>query len=163
MQVIAERPQIPEVYGVPSDADDLVAWSYVEERLVAAKHYWLATVTPRGLPHTRPIDGFWLDDALYFGGSEDARWRRNLAVNPAACVNLEEGGEAVILHGEVEPIRPDASLAVRLADISNAKYQYGQKPEDYEGEEVLTFKPRVVLAWTTLYKDATRFRCIDQD
>jgi hypothetical protein len=33
----------------------------------------------------------------------------------------------------------------------------GQVIGDYEGEELFTLRPRVVLAWTVLYKDATRF------
>lgn len=162
MRTIAGRPEIPEVYiGSEGWRGGLLPWSYVEERLSAAKHYWLATVTPKGLPYTRPIDGFWLDDKLFFGGSESARWRRNLADNPGACVNLEDGWQAVILHGEVETVRPDHALAVRLAEASNEKYDYAQKLEDYEGVEILMFKPRVVIAWKTLYEDATRFECMD--
>lgn len=162
MKTIASRPRIPDVYGVPKDEANLLPWSYVEERLTSAKHYWVSTVSPGGLPHTRPIDGFWLADGLFFGGSEHARWRRNLAQNPAACVNLEDALQAVMLHGDVEIVRPDRALAERLAETSNEKYpEFGQKAEDYEGAEICRFKPRLVIAWKTLYEDATRFVCSD--
>ena len=162
METIASRPQIPEVYlGTEGWRADLLPWSYVEERLTEAKHYWLSTVTPKGLPYTRPIDGFWLDDRLYFGGSDKARWRRNLESNPAASINLEDGWQAVIAQGEVQRVQPDHAFAVRLAEVSNEKYEYGQKAEDYEGVDISMFKPRVVIAWTTLYEDGTRFDCRD--
>ena len=125
--------------------------------MTEARHYWLSTIHPEGRPHTRPVDGLWLDDTLFFGGSEDSRWRRNLAANPAVCVNLEDGEQAVILHGEVETHTPGAEESDRLAAASNDKYGYGQSRRDYEGKELLLLRPRVVLAWTLLHRDATRF------
>ena len=68
MEPVATRPRLPEDYGVPTDTEGLLSWSHVDRRLTEAKHYWLSTVTPDGAPHTRPIDGFWLDGRLYFGG-----------------------------------------------------------------------------------------------
>jgi nitroimidazol reductase NimA-like FMN-containing flavoprotein (pyridoxamine 5'-phosphate oxidase superfamily) len=159
MEPVASRPRVPEEYGVPSDADGLLPWSYVRERMETAEHYWLSTVGTDNGPHTRPVAGMWLDDRLYFGGSEDSRWRRNLRDNPRACVNLsEEGDQAVILHGTVEPLRADRDLATRLAEASNAKYNYGQKPADYEGAEILAFLPETAFAWNVLYEDSTRWR-----
>jgi general stress protein 26 len=122
-----------------------------------ARHYWVATVLPDGSPHTRPVDGVWLDDTLYFGGSDETRWRRNLAGDPGACVNLEPGQQAVILHGAVSVEKPGAQLATRLAEGSNTKYGYGQTAATYEGKEVLAFRPDTAFAWTLLYRDATRF------
>ncbi|MCH8141515.1 MAG: hypothetical protein IH908_07955 [Proteobacteria bacterium] len=71
------RPSISKEYGVPENTDNLLPWSYVETRMTAAEHYWLSTVAPDHLPHTRPIDGMWLNDGLYFGGSVQSRWRKN--------------------------------------------------------------------------------------
>jgi len=159
MEPSADRPRIPEDYGVPSDAEGLLPWSYVVERLTESKHYWLSTVTPSGAPHTRPIDGFWLDGRLYFGGGPDVAWVRNLQRNPAACLNLEDAAQAVILHGNVREVRADRALAARLAETSNAKYpDFELSPEDYDGEGVLVFEPEVAFAWKLLYEDATRFR-----
>jgi hypothetical protein len=162
MKTRASRPRIPDGYGVPKDDENLLPWSYVEERVTSAKHYWLSTVTPNGLPYTRPIDGFWYADRLVFGGSEHTRWRRNLARNPAACIHLEDALQAIMLHGEVEVMRPERELAERLAAASREKFpEFAQKTEDYEGAEICRFKPRVVIAWKTLYEDATRFDCSD--
>ena len=160
MEPVASRPRIPGDYGVPADSESLLPWSYVAGRLTESKHYWISTVTRGGAPHTRPIDGFWLDDRLYFGGGPKVGWRRNLERNPRACVNLEDGEHAVILHGTVTVIRSDRALAERLAEMSNEKYELGQgqSPEDYEGQEVLVFEPSVAFAWKVFFEDATRWR-----
>ena len=157
MEPSASRPKIPAVYGVPSDGD-LLPWSYVTERMTHAKHYWLATVTPSGAPHARPFDGMWIDDRLYFGGSPESKWRRNLGNNPAASVHLEDGEEAIILEGTARLVRPDAALADRLVAASNAKYQMDQKREHYEDIEIVEFTPRTAFGWKVLYEDATRWR-----
>lgn len=160
MEPVAARPQLPEDYGVPTDPEGLLPWSYVAGRLADASRYWLSTVTPGGAPHTRPVDGSWLDDRLYFGGSPEVVWRRNLERNPRACVNLEDGESAVILHGTVRVIRSDRALAERLFEMSRAKYDesHGQSPDDYEGQDVLVFEPSVAFAWKVFFEDATRWR-----
>ena len=109
------------------------------------------------MPITRPIDGMWLDCALYFGGDRASRWRRNLDVNARASVHLEDAERAVIVEGSMQTIRPSPELAVRLVEASNAKYAMGQVVADYEGQELSKLRPRIVLAWNLLYKDATRF------
>jgi hypothetical protein len=78
-------------------------------------------------------------------------------VNRRASIHLEDAERAVIVEGEVDTARPDHDLAARLVEASNAKYAMGQTISDYEGEELFTLRPRVALAWTVLYVDATRF------
>lgn len=158
MDPVASRPGVPEDYGVPAHAEELLPWAYVVERLTESKRYWLSTVTPDGAPHTRPVDGFWLDDRLYFDGSPGSRWRRNLQEDPRACLNLEDGEHAVILHGAVSTVRLDRSLAVRLIGICNEKYGLEQSLEEWEGQESLVFEPSVAFAWRVFYEDATRWR-----
>ena len=116
--------------------------------------------SPHGAPYTRPIDGFWLDGRLYFGGGSEAGWRRNLDQNPRACVNLEDGEQVVILHGTVAVMRTDRALAERLFEMSRAKYDesHGQSVDDYEGQDVLVFEPDVAYAWKVFFEDATRWR-----
>ena len=160
MEPVATRPRLPEEYGVPTDTEGLLPWSYVAGRLADAKHYWLSTVTPGGAPHTRPVDGFWLDGRLYFGGGAEVAWRRNLERDPRACVNLEDGEQAVILHGSVTVKRADRVLAERLFEMSRAKYaeSAGQSADDYDGQDVLVFEPSVAYAWRVFFEDATRWR-----
>jgi nitroimidazol reductase NimA-like FMN-containing flavoprotein (pyridoxamine 5'-phosphate oxidase superfamily) len=153
----ATRPRLPKEYGAFKSAKDLLPWSHVTERMTRAQHYWISTVSPDGQPHATPVDGVWLDDRLYFGGSPQTRRHRNLAANPKICVHLESAMDVVILQGEAHPHRPDHALATRLAEESNRKYGYGQKPEEYEKRDVHVFRPRVAFAWADMMKDATRW------
>jgi hypothetical protein len=157
----ASRPELPPEYGVSKSPKGLLPWSHVTERLMKAVHYWICTVSPDGRPHATPVDGLWLDDRLYFGGSPQTRRQRNLAANPAVCIHLESGTDVVILHGEARAHRPDRVLAKRLAEASRHKYGYGPRPEEYETSGVHVFRPRVVFAWTNLPKDATRWQVPD--
>ena len=156
---VASRPRFPKEYGVPSHSKGLLPWSHVLERLTKAEQYWICTVNAGGRPHATPVDGVWLNDCLYFGGSPEARWMRNLAANAAMCVHLENAMDVVMLEGDarVEPV--DHAFARKLAEVSNKKYGYGAQPEQYEKNGVLTFRPRVVFAWKSLGKDATRWQC----
>ncbi len=154
----ASRPRMPAEYGVPKDEKGLLPWSHVTERMARANHYWICTVGPTGQPHATPVDGLWVDDALYFGGSAQTRRQRNLAQNPAACIHLESAMDVVMLHGEARQVRPDHALAVRLAGLSKQKYGYAPKPEEYEKAGVHVFRPRVAFAWSKFPKDVTRWR-----
>jgi nitroimidazol reductase NimA-like FMN-containing flavoprotein (pyridoxamine 5'-phosphate oxidase superfamily) len=155
---VASLPKLPPDYGLPDTSENLLPWSHVNERMTASMHYWISTTSPDGAPYTRPIDGMWLDDRLYFGGDDESRWRKNLANDPRACVTLENAEQAVILHGTVAAYRADADMAVRLAEASNAKYDMGQTAEEYARDEILMFTPHTVFAWKVLYEDATRWR-----
>jgi general stress protein 26 len=155
----ADRPRVPDGYGVPRHTKGLLAWSEVEQRLAEAKTYWIATVGPEGRPQARPVDGLYVDGRIYVGGSPETRWVRNLEANPEATLHLDGGYDVVILEGVVEAQTPDEELADRLAAASNAKYpEYGMKPSDYMGPGVRAFRPRVAYAWKAFPKDVTRFR-----
>jgi nitroimidazol reductase NimA-like FMN-containing flavoprotein (pyridoxamine 5'-phosphate oxidase superfamily) len=156
----AGRPFIPDAaYGVPTHARGLLPWSHVVERLTQAMCYWVSTVSADGRPHATPVDGLWLDDALYFGGSPQTRRSRNLASNPAVCVHLESGSDVVIVHGDALLLRnPDRPLTVRLSEASARKYGYGPKPEDYDTATVFVLRPRTAFAWKQFPRDATRWR-----
>jgi Pyridoxamine 5'-phosphate oxidase len=67
-------------------------------------HYWLATTRPDGRPHVVPLDGLWLDDAWFFGGSAETVKYRNLKANPRAVVHLDDSERAVIVEGRCEEI-----------------------------------------------------------
>jgi len=159
----ASRPRFPPEYGVAAHAKGLLPWSHVADRMAKAMHYWISTTGPDGHPHATPVDGLWIDDRLYFGGSPQTRRQRNLAANPSVCVHLESASDVVILHGEARAERPDAALAKRLAEDSTRKYGYGQTPEQYQQADVHVFRPRTAFAWTSLPKDATRFSVGEAD
>ena len=112
MRLEQERASLPDGYA-EAEAE-LLPWSHVDQRMREARHYWLASVSQDGSPHTRPVGGMWLDDKLYLGGSPQSKWMRNVLAEPRACVSLSEeneGDRAVVLHGRVAFIHPDRELA----------------------------------------------------
>lgn len=161
---VVTRPRIPAGYGVPRDKKGLLPWSHVEERMSKAMHYWVCTGTPNGRPYATPVDGLWLEGRLYFGGSPQTRWLRNLAANSAVSVHLESATDVVILRGDAHELKaPERSLTTTLSTASKEKYGYGSKPEDYESGGVYAFRPRVVVAWKHFPKDVTRWEFQDGD
>ena len=74
-----------------------------------------------------------------------------------AALHLEDGESAVIVEGTVEWVTPSETVAQRLAAAATAKYGYSQTATSYLAG-VWRLEPIKVLAWTTLYLDATRFR-----
>jgi hypothetical protein len=151
---IAEQLSLPSSYGSPNRLLDLAS---VEQRLVDSAHYWLATVRRNGAPHVVPVDGIWLDGGCYFGGDPATVHIRNLRRHGRATLHLEDGESAVIVEGIAEWTTPSRTVAQRLARASTAKYGYSQPAASYRAG-AWRLRPVKVLAWTTLYVDATRFR-----
>ena len=89
-----QRPRMTD-YGVPADPAGALPFEWARERLAANRNYWLVTVDPAGRPHSTPVWGVWLDNALYFGTDPQSFKYKNLAANPAVAVHLESGDEVV--------------------------------------------------------------------
>jgi hypothetical protein len=158
-KVLISRPYMPMEYGLPKDKKGLLPWSYVVERMSEAMHYWICTVSPDHRPHATPVDGLWLEDKLYFGGSPETRWQRNLESNPAMQVHLESTTKLLILRGEAKPLKgPAKELTVTLSKASKEKYGYAAAPEQYAKAGIFVFQAQVVLAWKQFPKDATRWQ-----
>ncbi|MEA2516507.1 MAG: hypothetical protein QOG16_345 [Actinomycetota bacterium] len=150
----ADRPFIahPE-YGIPKDTKNLVDWSYVAERFRTERNYWVATASPEGDPHARPVWGVFVDEALCFGGGPKTRWSQNLVANPHVSLHLESGTEAVIAEGAVDRITdPTDPFLTKVDDAYELKYKMRHGPP------VWVLRPDVVLAWTEFPKTMTRFR-----
>jgi hypothetical protein len=147
------RARFPSEYGARGGSEDvLLSWSYVEDRLKAARNYWLGTISPDGRPHARPVDGVWVMGALCFGGSDRTRWVRNLRRNRALSVHLPSESEAIILEGEAEYVTDPADpLGPASMAASREKYpQYFQEgaPLDVSHfEPFWCLRPQVVYAW----------------
>ncbi|MGH2418465.1 MAG: pyridoxamine 5'-phosphate oxidase family protein [Candidatus Limnocylindria bacterium] len=154
-----DRPGIPAEYGVTS-ASEFVEWSHVEERITADRVYWVATVGPSGRPRVRPIDGVYVDGALWVGGSPETRWVREVMANPHVSVHLDGLDDIIILEGEAEVLTSvHADLAERLAAASNAKFpEYGMTPAVYRRRGGIAIRPRKVITWTDITRNPTRFR-----
>ncbi|HET6312697.1 MAG TPA: pyridoxamine 5'-phosphate oxidase family protein [Chloroflexia bacterium] len=159
----ADRPEMPEGYGIPKSIEGVLPWSYVSDMMSNALNYWIGTTRPDGRPHAVPIWGVWVDESLYFECGPNTRRGRNLAANPAVVVHIERGDEVVILEGTTEQIEnPDPSLAERLAEASGAKYgpqyNYQPKPDSRQEGGLCVVHPTVAFAWTKFPEDCTRWR-----
>jgi len=157
------RPKIPAEYGIPKNSKDLLPWSHVNERMTQALHYWICTVGADGRPHVTPVDGLWIDDKLYFGGSPHTRRNRDLVKNPAVSVHLDSSEDVVILHGNSQLQTPDHELASRLSKASAEKYGYAPSPTEYERSGVHVFRPQTVFAWKQFPKDVTRWQFANRE
>jgi nitroimidazol reductase NimA-like FMN-containing flavoprotein (pyridoxamine 5'-phosphate oxidase superfamily) len=152
MEVQAAQLRLPDAYGHPTTVQ---RWEDVEPVLQAAGQYWLATTRPDGRPHTVPIDGVWSFGALWFGGHPSTVHLRNLRAEPRSVVHIASTESPVIVEGTADWLVPPAEEAVRLAEASRAKYGYAP-PNGYR-RGVWRLRPDVVLSWTVLFEDATRF------
>lgn len=149
-----ERMTLPPEYGTSTRTLD---WPTVDQSVADSDRVWLATTRPDGRPHVVPVDGLWLDDAWYFGGSEQSVHVRNLRQNPAVVMHLADTMSVVIAEGQAEWVTPPATLARRLAAASKKKYGYAPAPDAYRAG-TWCLRPRRVLAWQSFPQDATRFR-----
>ncbi|HEX8600784.1 MAG TPA: pyridoxamine 5'-phosphate oxidase family protein [Chloroflexia bacterium] len=159
----ADRPQMPEGYGIPKTTEGLLPWNHVSEMMSVGMNYWIGTTRPDGRPHSVPVWGVWVGERFYFEGGPDTRRGRNLEANPAVVVHLERGDDVVILEGTAEQLEnPDASLAEQLAGAFGAKYgpkyNYNPKPDNWQEGGLYIVHPGVVFAWTKFPEDCTRWR-----
>jgi hypothetical protein len=146
---------MPDGYGVPTTNEGVLSFDVVRERMAAARNYWVASVSPNGRPHARPIWGGWIDDHLYLEGSPETRTMRNITERGYASVHLESGDEVVIVEGPVEVVgKMEPGLFERLADQMESKYKE-YRPESGDGMRRLT--PARAFAWTKFPGDATRW------
>jgi nitroimidazol reductase NimA-like FMN-containing flavoprotein (pyridoxamine 5'-phosphate oxidase superfamily) len=154
---VASRPTVTE-YGIPESSEGMLPWSFAESRLIDAKNYWVATVSPAGIPNSVPVWASWINGKIYFSVGETTRSARNLAKNPQISVNLESGDEVVYLKGKAEIIQnPDPELSRAIDDDFARKYNYrfSEQSQSPVGEGMFVVEPRVVIAWSKLPGDAT--------
>lgn len=154
-----DRPGIPAAYGA-TKAREFVDWRHVEDRLAADRVYWIATAGPGGRPRVRPVDGVYVEGAIYVGGSPEAGWVRDLATNPHVSVHLDGVDDVVILEGEAEVMTGMGDrLAEQLAAASNAKFpEYKMTPAVYKRQGATAIRVRKVVTWSDITRNPTRFR-----
>lgn len=160
----ADRPVMPDGYGVPPDAKGQLAWEQVERALIESVHYWVATTRPDGRPHVVPRWGVWCRDAFWYDGSPATVHSRNLMADPRATLHLESGERAVILEGEARPSAPiELEFGRVLSDQFGVKYAqrgYAPTPDAWSGPDaggLAVFRPTKALAWFSFPDDVTRF------
>jgi hypothetical protein len=160
---ILGRPQVPDGYGVTEDGPYL-PWTDVEDWLVEATEYWLATTRPDGRPHVVPRWGVWLDGCFWYDGSPATRHARNLASNPACALHLESGTTVTIVEGHSvrsDPIREE--LGERLSAEYGRKYKrlgYAPEPDAWSDDAaggMCVLTPDKGIAWSKFPDDMTRY------
>jgi hypothetical protein len=51
------RPKTERSYGIPENADGMLSWEFVREKMANDQNYWVVTTRPDGRPHARPTWG----------------------------------------------------------------------------------------------------------
>jgi general stress protein 26 len=113
-------------YGVPSDPEGALPWSWAQQRLVDNKNYWLVTASASGRPHALPVWGVWVPDSERFwcSCSPNARKVRNLSENQQCVVTVDDTVECVSVEGRArvaDPVR-DSDEIDRAVDAYLVKY-----------------------------------------
>ena len=85
-----DRPHLPKGY-IKTDPKGLLSWTAVEKQLRTAPYFWIATTNDDGRPHLVQTWAVWVDQQLWFEGSERTIWARNLARDPRASFGLQIG------------------------------------------------------------------------
>lgn len=116
----ATRPYMPG-YGVHASTDDLLPWSWAEERLAAAHNSWLATVNPDGSPHAMAVWTVWFEGEAWFSTGLDSRKARNLRRDSRCTLTTERADEAVIIEG-VARFVPEADGPAAVIAAYAARY-----------------------------------------
>jgi nitroimidazol reductase NimA-like FMN-containing flavoprotein (pyridoxamine 5'-phosphate oxidase superfamily) len=156
------RPVLPDGYGVPENNDGLLPWSFVEERMTAAKNYWIATANREAKPAATPVWGVWVAGKFYFDGSPETRRGRNMAENPHIAVHLESGDQVVILEGMAQMLgKPDPQVAEQVAAEYRRKYAnfgYSPTPDQWDQGGLVELTAEKAIAWSQFPTDMTRWK-----
>ncbi|HVM56051.1 MAG TPA: pyridoxamine 5'-phosphate oxidase family protein [Gaiellaceae bacterium] len=138
-------------YGISTNEEGMLPWSWADERLAAAHNYWVATASAGRGPAAKPVWGLWRDGVFVFNTGERSRTALDLAADPRVVVHLESGDEVVVLEGSVEVVAGSAELS----DAYDAKYSF-RVPD---GSSWYGLRPRRAFAWREkdYPQSATRF------
>jgi pyridoxine/pyridoxamine 5'-phosphate oxidase len=145
-------------YGIvpETEGEGLLPWSWVQEKLAAARNYFLATTRPDGGPHVMVVWGLWIDDTFQFSTGRASRKAKNLAGDPRCVVCPEDAEDAVIVEGIASDL---SDAAMRQAFFAAYATKYGMDVSTM-GEPLYVVTPRVVFGQIekTFTKSATRWR-----
>jgi pyridoxamine 5'-phosphate oxidase-like protein len=150
----ADRPWLPPSYGIAAAEEGMLSWDHINTLLGSALNYWIATTTSDGRPHVRPVWGAWVDNTLYFDGSPETGWGRNIARDPRISVQVEAGDEAIIVDGVVVAVpKADDALVDKLLASCRPKYmpKYNYdhviEADGWRERGLFSLRPAKILAW----------------
>jgi hypothetical protein len=150
----AERPWMPKNYGIQATEEGMMTWEHVNELLTNALNYWIATTSQDGRPHVRPVWAGWVDNTLYFDGSPQTGWGRNIIRDPRISVQVEVGDNAVIVEGVVgdlpkvsEELAEKLLASFRPKYMAHFNYDHTGEAEGWKERGMFIMKPTKILAW----------------
>lgn len=157
-----DRPHLPKGYIKTTNAG-MLTWPAVKKILTTFPYLWIATTGDGGAPHLVQQWGVWVDDILYFEGSDKTRWARNLARDPRLAFGMQVGDKAAYGEAIVDLVRgPDLKLAKKIAAQYGAKYgrgfKYRPKPEQYTKGHVFRARPAKLIAFDVKKFDTSAAR-----
>ena len=120
-------------YGVPTDPEGALPWSWASTRLVANRNYWVVTVRSDGRPHAMPVWGVWSErtQRFWFSCSPTARKHGNLLQNPQVTVMISDTVEVVTVEGSAEFVAVGPNRAAAIATYGE-KYSETEKRAELE-------------------------------
>lgn len=158
-----DRPQLPSGY-ITRSSEGMLTWASVRRMLRAAPYLWLATTNADGSPHLVQQWCAWVDDTLYFEGSDATRWARNLARDPRIGFGFQVEDRSAYGEAVVDVARgldrPTArKIARQYATKYGQRFEYRPVAEQYEQGPVFRARPTKVIAFdvTRFSTSATRF------
>lgn len=158
-----DRPHLPPGYITRAPAG-LLSWASVDRMLRSATYLWIATTADEGSPHLVQQWCAWVDQTLYFEGSDRTRWARNLARDPRLAFGVQVEDRSAYGQAVVDVVSGlNRSMAARIARQYAAKYGarfgYRPSPEQYEKGPVFRARPTKIIAFDVLQfnTSATRF------
>ena len=146
-----DRPQLPKGY-ITRAPKGMLTWPATKKILTTFPYLWISTNDADGQPHLVQQWGVWVDDVLYFEGSDKTRWARNLARDPRLAWGVQSADRAAYGEATVDIVRGvDHKLAMKIAKQYGAKYgrgfKYRPKPEQYEKGHVFRARPTKLIAF----------------
>ena len=122
MKVADKQPS--SAHSMLGDAIPPARWQTVHGHLMESQAtYWLATVSPDGRPHIRPILAVWVEGRLYFCAGERTRKAKNLALNAQCAVTVEHEPLDLVVEGIAAKVR-DAATIQGVADVYASVYEW---------------------------------------
>jgi PPOX class probable F420-dependent enzyme len=136
----ADRPHMPGYGTLPPDAGTgLLPWSWAEERILAARNLWIATLFPDGRPQLSAVWGTWHAGRALFSCAPTSAKARNLARDPRITVSTEDAGDPIVVEGTAREVA-DRDEWAACVDALNAKYpgSYTVSGDEHSGFYLVT-------------------------
>jgi general stress protein 26 len=131
-------------YNMPETKENLLSWDFVSAQMSQSRHYWISTVFPDSRPHVVPVWGIWFENRLFFEGSMQTAWGKNILHNSHIAIHLPDPEKVVIIEGTAHIIQDD-EIDDETWNILDSTFQ--KKYQVDKGSPYIYVNPKRVLAW----------------